>query len=348
MKIEHFDPNHTQAVDPSPVRQISVDKIKIRKNWNIRRDIDPGKVEEISKSMSIIGLLKPILVNTELEIIAGERRFYAARKLGWKHIITRIVDFKNPNHERLAHLDENLEHKTLAPGDHAHAINERKVIWETLFPETRKGAAGGHAKARTQSDQPTNDKSSSAEDDDKLKSKEKQSFANKEAKAAGVNKRTIERKAKVGAKCSPATIKALNASSITNSTAETLANETHEIQDEVLKLLRSDWKGIKHTKDLISNLVSKAKGSISEELLNDPAWGPLYPDTWLKEFVDLIGKFQVRLPYLIDSGLLDKVQDEKMKLTVKSLACEVYFCITKNAKIFGLEKAVKQNELPNE
>ncbi len=336
-------PFQKEVIERAPLQEVSLDQIKIRSGWNIRRDIDPNKVDEISKSMSIVGLLKPILLNAKYEIIAGERRYHAAKKLAWSKIAARIVNFENPNHEKLAHLDENLEHKTLAAGDHAQAISQRKAVWESLFPETKQGVAGGLGKARKLNEDPASGKLSSAtqaEAKPKASEEKPKSFAKQEAEKAGVDKRTIERKAKIGAKGSANLVKALNENKITSEVASKLTAESHKVQDKVIELLLSEkYNGSKHTTDLIKALIEKAKGNEEMDLIEDKKWGSISRERWLKKFSDLSHELQLQFPTLISENLLGLVENAELTAKVKSQITEIYFVILKNSASFGLQNS---------
>lgn len=54
-----------------------------------RETMDEGKLDELSESMAAIGLQQPIIVEettSGFRIVAGHRRFLAARRIFWKHI----------------------------------------------------------------------------------------------------------------------------------------------------------------------------------------------------------------------------------------------------------------------
>ncbi len=81
-------------------------------------------------------------------------------------------------HAELAEIDENLIRCNLTPAQEASAVFRRKFIYEQLHPETKAGAAGGHAKHGSASDN--------------------LSFAESTAAATGKDKRTVERAAARG------------------------------------------------------------------------------------------------------------------------------------------------------
>ena len=60
-----------------------------------RKEFDPVKLQELADSMQEQGLIEPIIVRPldgGFQLIAGERRFRAAKLLGWKDIRAEIVE----------------------------------------------------------------------------------------------------------------------------------------------------------------------------------------------------------------------------------------------------------------
>ena len=62
---------------------------EIRVGTRLRKDL--GDLSTLSESMNVLGLLQPIIVDEELNLLAGARRLAAARKLGWTEIDCKIV-----------------------------------------------------------------------------------------------------------------------------------------------------------------------------------------------------------------------------------------------------------------
>ncbi|HMA99892.1 MAG TPA: ParB N-terminal domain-containing protein [Spirochaetota bacterium] len=78
-----------------------IKKIKIRQR--LRKDL--GDLDELAESMQRVGLINPVIINTNNELLAGERRLVAAKELGWQKIPVRIIKTKG----RLQKLDLELE-----------------------------------------------------------------------------------------------------------------------------------------------------------------------------------------------------------------------------------------------
>jgi ParB/RepB/Spo0J family partition protein len=86
------------------IEEIDIDLIDVSK-WNIRKDLTAGtedaSIDDLAESIREKGLLHPITVRRtptgRYELIAGQRRFLACRKLGMKRIpalIKEVGDFE--------------------------------------------------------------------------------------------------------------------------------------------------------------------------------------------------------------------------------------------------------------
>lgn len=112
----------------SEVLDGSIRKIKISKispsEIQPRSERQKG-VEELAESLRTDGLLQPILVTKDNEdnykIIAGERRFHAARLLGWNEIECKILNKNEKETYKLAVI-ENLQRENLSPYEEIEAM----------------------------------------------------------------------------------------------------------------------------------------------------------------------------------------------------------------------------------
>ena len=91
-----------------------------------RRVFDDAKIDELAKSIEASGMLQPLVVRTRAggyELIAGERRLRAARRLGLSEVPIIIHETADPNSLLLA-LIENLQREDLNPIEEAAAFAE--------------------------------------------------------------------------------------------------------------------------------------------------------------------------------------------------------------------------------
>ena len=88
-----------------------------------RRDM--GDIEALAMSIDSLGLLHPIVVDSDNKLIAGERRFRAAKKLKWKDIpANRVKSLDDALLALAAERDENTCRKEFTPSE-AVAIGQR-------------------------------------------------------------------------------------------------------------------------------------------------------------------------------------------------------------------------------
>ena len=97
-----------------------------------RKTFSPESLEELKKSIIENGILQPIIIRKSLikgyEIVAGERRYRAAREAGLKTVPAVVRDFDDKQMMELALL-ENLQRENLSPIEEAEAYS---VIMDKL------------------------------------------------------------------------------------------------------------------------------------------------------------------------------------------------------------------------
>jgi ParB-like chromosome segregation protein Spo0J len=107
---------------------------------------DIGNLDDLKESVIRFGLLHPIAVKPTpdgYQLIAGERRLSVMRMLGAKRITVQVHDSLSLIDELDLELEENLRRQNLNPMDLAEALKRRKLLYESLHPETRVGSTGG-------------------------------------------------------------------------------------------------------------------------------------------------------------------------------------------------------------
>ena len=94
-----------------------------------RRDFDEQELEALSESISIHGLIQPLTVRQMssgyYQIIAGERRWRAARQAGLDNVPVYIIEADDKKAMELA-LIENLQRQDLNPVE--EALGYQKLI----------------------------------------------------------------------------------------------------------------------------------------------------------------------------------------------------------------------------
>lgn len=120
----HVDINHIKVVDRH------------------RRDL--GDLADLIESINKVGLLHPLVVDSELRLIAGQRRLEALRKIGWPSVPVRVVKKVADAQKMLeAERDENTCRKAMTP-------TELASLTDALLEIERPKAAERQAAAQAQ------------------------------------------------------------------------------------------------------------------------------------------------------------------------------------------------------
>ena len=100
-------------------------KIPISKIQNTHPRREHGDIEGLKESIVKVGLINPITIDEENNILAGRRRFQAIKELEWVEVEVRIVPI-NGNKLRAFKIaiDENLKRKPLTNPEVASVIKE--------------------------------------------------------------------------------------------------------------------------------------------------------------------------------------------------------------------------------
>jgi len=113
------DPEEATAAAAGEVELSQVDP----NPFQPRREFRAAELEELEASIRESGLLQPILVRPRgerFQIVAGERRFRAAQRLGLKSLPAQVRDVEDAELLELA-LVENLQREDLHPLEEAQA-----------------------------------------------------------------------------------------------------------------------------------------------------------------------------------------------------------------------------------
>jgi ParB family chromosome partitioning protein len=109
-----------EAEREGTLRELPVADIRPNR-YQPRRAFDPAALRELKDSLQANGLLQPVVVRQAgagFELVAGERRWRAAKELGWKRIPAVVREVDERTLLTLA-LVENLQRASLSPIDEA-------------------------------------------------------------------------------------------------------------------------------------------------------------------------------------------------------------------------------------
>ena len=120
-----FEDNETVAVKGGPAEMIRLSDIEPRKDQP-RKTFDKESLEQLADSISRFGVLQPIAVRKNAnvpgmyEIIAGERRWRAAKLAGLTEIVAVVIDSDELKAAQLS-IIENVQREDLNPVEEAMA-----------------------------------------------------------------------------------------------------------------------------------------------------------------------------------------------------------------------------------
>ena len=101
-------------------RKIPLDQLEIGE-WNVRRQDIAIDIDELANSLGRFGLQHPIVVqpkNGKFEIIIGQRRFLAAKQLGWKDIDAKVrAERLDEFDSKVISFSENIQRRDISPRD---------------------------------------------------------------------------------------------------------------------------------------------------------------------------------------------------------------------------------------
>ena len=129
--------------------RIDINEVVIKKR--VRKDL--REISSLMDSMRSYGQLTPIIVNKQYELIAGNRRLEAARRLGWSSVDVIVMDKEEDIEMLELELEENIQRNDLTsdeisegfsrleklrnPGFFRRIINFFKRLFKKLFGKKR-------------------------------------------------------------------------------------------------------------------------------------------------------------------------------------------------------------------
>jgi ParB family chromosome partitioning protein len=214
------------------VRKIS--DVKLNSEY-LRLETD---VDSLKKSLESVGLIHPVTINGDDELLAGARRFQAVSELGWEEIPVHVVD-RDVLVQELISIDENLVRSSLSNLELEKYLNRGREIYESINPTANKV------------DLSSEDLST----EERLQQKEKEeqdedSFAAITAGKTGLSKSVIKGAIKRDALASDAVKKARGEGELNATKTNEIIKLEKEVQEQVLPLIAN--KTAKETRRIVS------------------------------------------------------------------------------------------------
>ena len=104
---------------------VNIEDIKI--NDRIRHDL--GDVDRLASSIERIGLIHPVIITDQYELLSGYRRIQACKKLGWDKIEARVVNVGDSDVKKLDwEYHENYGRKDLADAEQEQYFARREEL----------------------------------------------------------------------------------------------------------------------------------------------------------------------------------------------------------------------------
>lgn len=198
--------------ETTPTTTTKVDAIRVKTST-----INLKVVRRLAESIKSDGLINPITINEDHELIAGAHRLEAVKRLGWEDVAVTIVDKSGLEAEAVG-IAENIYRNCYHFTEKGAMLRRLKGIHETLHPETRAGVAGGRARQNSASD--------------------KLSFAKDAADKTGESPRSIERLIQMDKNLTPEAKEAIREFGIPQNQALELARKTPETQNAAVSRMK--------------------------------------------------------------------------------------------------------------
>lgn len=233
-------------------------------------------VDKLKKSIETVGLINPLVLNQNNELIAGGRRYSAMKELGMQMVPVVFVE-KTELEQELISIDENLVRKDLKNTELEKSLARGKEIYESLYPEAEK----------------FDEEDLTLPENQEIKTElpnDKRSFIDITSEKTGLSKKVIKSAIERETKSSPK-VKELRA------TGELNASQTNEIiklnendQEQVADLIKE--KSAKEVKELVKNVKEHGLQTAVNEFVNGPQMPKEFKslDTLIKRTNKVLGK----------------------------------------------------------
>jgi ParB family chromosome partitioning protein len=124
-------------------REILIDQIDVNP-LQPRQDFNPTSLQELSESIQVHGIIQPLTVRqsgaNRFQLIAGERRFQAAKKAGLTHVPAYIRTVNDQEMLEMA-LVENIQRENLNPIE--IALSYQRLLTECSIKQEALGSRVG-------------------------------------------------------------------------------------------------------------------------------------------------------------------------------------------------------------
>ena len=137
--ILHAPEELEQAASSLPASEVGAALIDPNP-WQPRSLVHDTDLAELAASLEAHGLVQPIVVRAtgdRYQLIAGQRRLAAARKLGWEKVAVRVLDVDDREMSEIA-IVENLQRRDLDALEKATSFKQYLATWNCTQEELAK------------------------------------------------------------------------------------------------------------------------------------------------------------------------------------------------------------------
>ncbi len=223
-----------------------------------RRKIDRNKVGELAQSIRNVGLINPITITADRQLVAGAHRLEACKSLGMSDISCIIFDGSDLQKE-LAEIDENLVRLELDPISIGELAIRRDEILDALGQRAKSGTNVKNSRTGT----PGGPVPKTTED---------------VANEIGISKSTLKENKQLARDLTPKAKDVVRQSDVSKKDALKLARMKPEEQDKLAeKLSNGEAKSLVDAKRLVVKETMEEPESLSADIkyrviYADPPW----------------------------------------------------------------------------
>lgn len=267
-------------------------------------------VEKLMKSIETVGLINPLVVNNNNELIAGGRRYSAMKALEMIEVPVVRVD-KSDLEQELISIDENLVRKDLTNIELEKSLSRGKEIYEDLYPSATKYT----------------DEDLTLPQDQEIKSdlpNDKRSFIDLTAEKTGLSKRVIKSAIEREEKASDSVKKLRSHGELNATQTNELIKLDKESQEKIADHIAD--KSAKEIKNFVQNIKVNGIDDAMDELLHSPVLPKEYQSlkTLIKRTNKTLGKIiieEMSSDHEEVSSILDSISTLRMSLDQFLVVC---------------------------